>query len=346
MSFSTWFGGLFGRTRVSSAGSAASLDTIALGTVDASLDAAAIRALDKNGVVQYVKSLGVDDADAKKLRSQNVNGAALLETSVDELRSCGLSAGAAHTIVRVVTEAQTVTLTIYPPKSKGPSNTFTVRATPSSFLVNFNPLSAPLRITNTSGSVLSVAWTLTDAVVADRKGLLLMASRRFDEDLTTLNGFQANCATAFEIKSTRALSSDANLLEIYGMLELVNSGEEVEIRLSRRGEVRLVVKPDGLIVSPSASVVLFNSAKLTPSVKHIDELLDDVGKLQLCFGDWTNVTTIPPAAKAQLRWDLRIVPFLSGDNFSAAVEAMCTEKGVGIVRPSGEGFVVKAAGVL
>ena len=34
------------------------------------------------------------------------------------------------------------------------------------------------------------------------------------------------------------------------------------------------------------------------------------------------------------------------DNFSAAVEAKCAEKGVGIVRPSGEGFAVKVAGVL
>ena len=344
MSFSTWFGGLFGRTRVSSAGSAASLDTIAIGTVDASLDAAAIRALDKNGVVQYVKSLGVDDADAKKLRSQNVNGAALLETSVDELRSCGLSAGAAHTIVRVVTEAQTVTLTIYPPKSKGPSNTFTTKLTPATFFVMFNPHSAPLRVANMSGSILSVAASLTEAVEANHKGLILMASRRYDEDLTTLNGFQANCATAFEIKSTHALAFDTRLFDLYGPLELVNSGEEVELRLSRRGEVQLVVKPDGLVVSSSASVVLFNSAKLTPSVNHIDELLGDVEKLKVFFGDWTNVTTIPPAAKAQLRWDLRIVPFLSGDNFSAAVEAKCVEKGVGIVRPSGEGFVVKAAG--
>ncbi len=129
---------------------------------------------------------------------------------------------------------------------------------------------------------------------------------------------------------------------MYGPLELVNSGEEVELRLSRRGEVQLVVKPDGLVVSSEASVVLFNSAKLTPSVNHIDELLGDVEKLQLFFGDWKNVTTIPPSAKARLRWDLRIVPFLSGDNFSAAVEAKCVEKGVGIVRPSGEGF----AGVL
>ena len=167
MSYSAWFGGLFGRTRVSSAGSAASLDTIALGAVDASLDAAAIRALDKNGVVQFVKSLGVDDADAKKLRSQNVNGAALLETSVDELCDrYGLSGGAAHTIVRVVTEAQTVTLTIYPPKSKGPSNTFTTKLTPATFLVMFNPHSAPLRVANLSGSILSVAASLTEAVGA------------------------------------------------------------------------------------------------------------------------------------------------------------------------------------
>jgi hypothetical protein len=38
------------------------------------------------------------------------------------------------------------------------------------------------------------------------------------------------------------------------------------------------------------------------------------------------------------------VPFLSGDNFDAAVAAECLKLGVGIVRPSGEGFIVKAAG--
>jgi hypothetical protein len=137
-----------------------------------------------------------------------------------------------------------------------------------------------------------------------------------------------------------------HLLDSYGPLKLVNSGEEVELRLSRRGEVQLVVKPDGLVVSSEASVVLLNSAKLTPSVNHIDDLLSDVEKLQLFFGDWKDVTIIPPFAKAQLRWDLRIVPFLSGDSFSVAVEAKCIEKGVGIVRPSGEGFDVKAAGAV
>ena len=168
--------------------------------------------------------------------------------------------------------------------------------------------------------------------------MVLMASRRYDEDLATLNGFQANCATAFEIESTRALAADTHLLELYGPLELVNFGEEVEFR--RKGQS--VLKPDGLVVSSSASVVLFNSAKLTPSEAHIDELLKDVATLGKLLADLASVTTTPPAAKAQLA-DLRIVPFLSGDNFSAAVEAKCAEKGVGIVRPSGEGFVVKAA---
>ena len=65
-------------------------------------------------------------------------------------------------------------------------------------------------------------------------------------------------------------------------------------------------------------------------------------KLQLFFGDWANVATTLPSAKSRLRLDLRFVPVLSGDNFSAAVEAKCVEKGVGIVRPSGEGFIVKA----
>ena len=358
MSIAAWLGGLLsgGRSRGSSAGSAASLDTIALAPVAAFLDAAAMRALDKRGVVAFAESLGVSKAQAKKLAAQDVDGAALLETSIDELCDrYGVSGGAAHTIVRAiapaVAEAQaaaaaasTVTLTIYPPKSKGLSIAFTVRATPSSFLDVYDPRSAPLRITNASGSVLSIAWTLAEAVEAGRKGLLLVASRRYDEDLAALNGFQANCATAFEVKSTRALAADGNLLAMCEPLELVNSGEEVELRLSRRGAVQLVVKLDGLVVS--STTVLVNSAKLTPSLAHVDELLGDVETLQLLFGDWVNVTTIPPSAKARLRWDLRVVPFLSGDNFSAAVEAKCAEKGVGIVRPNGEGFVVKAAGGL
>jgi len=146
-----------------------------------------------------------------------------------------------------------------------------------------------------------------------------------------------------EIKSTHALASDAHLIGEYGPLELVNSGEEVSLRLSRRNTGPLELAPDGLVVAHAASLVLFNSAKLTPSEAHVAELLEDAAALEGMLADWANVTTDPPAAKAQLRGALRVVPFLSGENFGASVEATCAEMGVGVVRPSGGGFVVEIA---
>jgi hypothetical protein len=108
-----------------------------------------------------------------------------------------------------------------------------------------------------------------------------------------------------------------------------------------------VLAPDGLVAAPGAAppAVLLNSAKLTPTAAHIDELLADAATLAEMLADWARVTTDPPAARASLRGGgpLRVVPFLSGDNFGAAVEAACVERGVGVVRPSGEGFVVRAA---
>ena len=101
-------------------------------------------------------------------------------------------------------------------------------------------------------------------------------------------------------------------------------------------------------MSTTSSVLLFNSAKHTPSEDDIDQLLLDVQKLGRIFSSFASVSTTPPAAKEQLNLlpfssttPLRIVPFLSGDNFSAFVAAECEKMGVGVVRPSGEGFVVK-----
>jgi hypothetical protein len=186
----------------------------------------------------------------------------------------------------------------------------------------FDVLKAPLRIATVSGLVLGTA--------------------------KTLNGFKTNCSTALEIKSTRALANDVGLLEEYGPLEIVNSGEEVKLRLPCFGEEAFELNPDGLIVSTTSSVLLFNSAKHTPSVDDIDQLLLDVQKLGRILSSFASVTTTPPAAKEQLNrlpfssaTPLRIVPFLSGENFSAFVAAECEKMGVGVVRPSGEGFVVK-----
>jgi hypothetical protein len=324
--------------------------------------AAELRTLKADGVVRFIKGLGVSDAQAERLAAHEVDGAALLETSVDELCDrYGLSGGAAHAVMRAIApaveEAQSVTLTIFPPTGRRrKSSPYTMRLTPDRFQRTFGP-QAPLRLLNSSGSFLRIATSLAEAAEASQKGLFLHASRSYDDDLTSLLGFSTNCATALEIKSTLALAGSEHLRALYGQLELVNEGQVVELTLSRGGKkTRLELAPDGLVVSASSSssssssgVVLFNSAKHTPSESHIDEVLENVATLEemLAAKDWASMmTTDPPEAKAQLRAraHLRVVPFLSGDNFSAAVAAECLKRGVGIVRPSGEGFVVKVAG--
>jgi hypothetical protein len=321
--------------------------------------AAEIRALNVLGVVNFVKAdLMIDPDDCEMLVKQKIDGAALLEASVDELRSYGLSGGAAHAIMRGIApavaevqaaaalaavEAQSVTLTIFPPSDKKKNNPYKTTLTPDLFQRTFSP-QAPLRLLNSSGSFLRIVTSLAEAVEASqKKGMFLHASRSFDDDLVTLNGFVTNSATALEIKSTLALAGNEHLRAVYGQLELINEGQVVELKLSREGEKTLKLAPDGLVVSDKASVVLFNIAKHTPSEAHLVKALENVSTLEVMLADWANVTMDPPEAKAQLRGGLRVVPFLSGDNFNAAVAAKCLMQGIGIVRPSGEGFIVKAA---
>ena len=304
---------------------------------------AELRLLDVLGVAHFVrKELKIGPDDYEKLIAQKIDGAALLETSVDELRSYGLSGGAAHAITRAVAESQSVTLTIFPPTGKKKNNPFKMTLTPDLFQRTFGPQS-PLRLLNSSGSFLRVVTSLKEAAEA-QKGMFLHALRSYDDDLTSLLGFSSNCATALEIKSTLALAGSEHLRAQYGQLELVNEGQVVELTLSRSGKKKLELAPDGLMVSNQASVLLFNSAKHTPSVEaHLVKVLEDASTLEVMLADWASVTTDPPEVKAQLRMGLRVVPFLSGGNFSAAVAAECLKQGIGTVRPSAEGFIVKAA---
>lgn len=320
--------------------------------------AAELRALSVDEVVDFVvKGLHVSRVQADKLAMQEVDGATLLETSVDELCDrCGLSAGAAHAIVRGIApavaevqaaaiEAQSVTLTIFPPIDKKKNNSYKTTLTPDLFQRTFGP-QAPLRLLNSSGSFVRIVTSLAEAAEASqKKGLFLHASRSYDDDLVSLNGFVTNSATALEIKSTLALAGNEHLRAVYGQLELVNEGQVVGLKLLREGEKTLKLAPDGLVVCLQSSVVLFNSAKHTPSEAHLVKMLENVTTLEAMLADWANVTTDPPEAKTQLREGLRVVPFLSGDNFNAAVAAECLKQGIGIVRPSGEGFIVEAAGL-
>jgi hypothetical protein len=240
------------------------------------------------------------------------------------------------------TEAQSATLTIFPPPDKKRNNPFKMTLTPDLFQRTFSP-QTPLWVLNSAGSILRIATSLAEAAEGQEKGFFLHASRSYDNDLVSLNGFVTNSAKALEIKSTLALAGNQHLCAAYGRLELVNEGQVVELKLSREGEKTLKLAPDGLVVGLQSSIVLFNSAKHTPSEAHLVKMLENVTTFEVMIANWASVTTDPPEAKGQLCAGLRVVPFLSGDNFSAAVAAECLQQGVGIVRPSGEGFIVKSA---
>jgi hypothetical protein len=146
----------------------------------APLGAAELRALSVRGVVGLVESLGVSPAQAEKLAAQEVDGAALLETSLDELRSYGLSGGAAHASMRGIApavaevqvaaaQAQSVTLTIFPPTDKKKNNPYKMTLTPDLFQRTFSPAQTPLRLVNSSGSFVRIVTSLAEAAVAGQK---------------------------------------------------------------------------------------------------------------------------------------------------------------------------------
>ena len=86
--------------------------------------------------------------------------------------------------------------------------------------------------------------------------------------------------------------------------------------------------------------LLLNSVKVTPADEDVDAVLQAASTLEHMLANLDAVSTLPPAAREQLRGLVRVVPFLSGSNFSARVEAVCRADGVGTSRPDGEGFAV------
>ena len=106
------------------------------------------------------------------------------------------------------------------------------------------------------------------------------------------------------------------------------------------GKLLQKIDVDGLV--ESSRVVFLNSTKHTPSLKHVTDVVSDAKKLQGMLEHLTSLSTEPENVKVKLEEISRlpIVPFLSSNICSAAVEAKCRKEGVGIVRPSGEGFVV------
>ena len=96
----------FAPLRTLSTGTAPSMPATATSAVIAPKCAAGLLVLGVLGVVDFVeKELKIDPDECKMLAKQKSDGPALLETSVDELRSFGMSAGAAHAIMRGIAPA-------------------------------------------------------------------------------------------------------------------------------------------------------------------------------------------------------------------------------------------------
>lgn len=155
-----------------------------------------------------------------------------------------------------------------------------------------------------------------------------------------------NVAEALEQVTTRALASDASVVREYGPLTAVNLGERFSVSRRSGGKLLQKIEVDGLLAG--AGAVLLNSTTHMPSLKHADKAATDAAKLHAMLDEHlASLSTKPPHVKAELdaiaRLPVRVVPFLSGSGFTAAVMARCRAAGVGIVRPSEDGFVVEQA---
>lgn len=310
--------------------------------------AATIRALDVSGVAKFVVSLGVDSEDAQKLSAQKVDGAALLNITKDDLRSFGVPFGSADAILRAISpavseiaDAQRVSLTVYPPLKRGESNNpIKISLTRESFIAKYVNSGAPLRLVSADGAVLRELTSLDEAIdeQARHHRSRLRTTRAFDDELAEVRGFVARDAEAVEQESTRALASDSTLEQLVGgLLTAVNSAEHFSIRQGGRS----VIEIDGLVVGKGCA--LLNSAKHSPTLAHVRAVVDDAAKLLGLLLDLSTVTTDPVGVKSQLALAsvTRVLPFLSGAEFSALVEAECHKLGVSVLRPSGERFAVE-----
>ena len=141
--------------------------------------------------------------------------------------------------------------------------------------------------------------------------------------------------------TTRALASDAGLSRAFGPLAAVNSAERFVVS-QRRGSAQLpTIEVDGLVVG--ARCALLNSVKHTPTLEHVTEAVAAAEKLQgVLAASLDGVRTAPRGVQDELAKiaSRAILPFLSGNNVSAAVVAECRAQGVGCARPDDSGFAV------
>ena len=150
-------------------------------------------------------------------------------------------------------------------------------------------------------------------------------------DVSNLKGFRDNTAKAFEMESNKALARDELLRRTYGKLQMLNDGRGVTF--SNSGSAFLEI--DGVIVN--SVVALINEAKSSLHVGDVKTASDNLEKLKMVIANPHLFDSEPEGVLAQLR-GLRLVPVVSGKNYSAEAKALCAEKHVHLLETDGSGF--------
>jgi hypothetical protein len=178
-----------------------------------------------------------------------------------------------------------------------------------------------------------VMLTLEDAAVAatETDSFLLFEgpyNRASAEDIDKLKSLINNQA---RVKTTRSIFSNPVVKANYGELQLINLGESVQF--SRQGSKFPFLECDGLIKTSTSA--LLNEVKASPKMEDVDDVLDRAGKLLQILRKPYLYVSKPSNALEELNGLQRVVPFLSGCDFSREVVNKCSLLGVNTVETNG-----------
>jgi hypothetical protein len=183
--------------------------------------------------------------------------------------------------------------------------------------------------------------TLEDAAVAaaDTHSFLLLESPTnfaSAEDVNKLKAAINNRARAIEVKTTRSIGSNAVVKDKYGDLQLINHGESVKFYF--KGDENAFLECDGLIKTSVSA--LLNEVKASPKEADLKDVLSRASKLELILTDPSRFVSDPPPALEELIGVKRVVPFLSGCDFSRALVNECSLQRINAVETNGSDYSV------
>ncbi len=216
---------------------------------------------------------------------------------------------------------------------------------------------------------ISILTSLDDAVAAskdtsDGKYLLLddPMDKLFD-DVSSLKRAGKNHATGIEVQTTLAIAQDPVLREKLGELTVMNAAQGVKViddvakvaykkalaehkKKVAQGEAEAKDAPkaeyefecDGLV--KNTTVLVVNEAKATASKESVDQVCQYVDRLRELLKRPSEFSTVPEHVLGEVEGLGDVVPVLSGFSFPPDVQKAAREKGVYVLRTTGEGYAV------